>query len=58
MEATMEGKIEVAECRDVEERWNEEARCALEAIITRTQDRITQTRALIAKIDKILAKRG
>jgi hypothetical protein len=57
MEATMEGEIDVAERHAVEERWNEEARWALEAVITATQDTIKETRALIAKIDEILAKR-
>jgi hypothetical protein len=32
MEATMEGQIEVAERHAIEERWNEEVRCALEAV--------------------------
>jgi hypothetical protein len=53
MEATMEA---VAQCR-VEEQWNEEERCALEAIITATEDTIKETRALIATIDQMLAKR-
>jgi hypothetical protein len=53
----MEGKIEVAERHAVEERRNEEAKWALEAILTATQDTIKETRALIAKIDEILAKR-
>jgi hypothetical protein len=57
MEATMEGEIDVAERRAVEERKSEEARWALEAVITATQDMIKETRALIAKIDEILAKR-
>jgi hypothetical protein len=57
MEAKMLGQIEAAERHAVEERWNEEARCALEGIISATQDRIKETRALIAKIDEILAKR-
>jgi hypothetical protein len=57
MEATMEGQIEVAERHAIEERWNEKARCALEAVITATQGRIKETRALIAQIDEILAKR-
>jgi hypothetical protein len=53
----MEDKIEVAERHAVLERRNEEAKWALEAIITATQDTIKETRALIAKIDEILAKR-
>jgi hypothetical protein len=57
MEATMEGQIEVDERHAVRERWNEEARCTLEAIIAATQDTIKETQALIAKIDGILAKR-
>ena len=51
----MEGQTEVAERHA--EQWNEEARCALEAIITATQDTIKETRALIARIDEILLKR-
>ena len=52
----MESKIEVEERHGVQERWNEEARCALEALITATQATIKETRTLIAKIDRILAK--
>jgi hypothetical protein len=57
MEATMEGEVDVGERHAVEERWNEEASWALEAIIAATQDTIKETRALIAKIDEILARR-
>ena len=53
----LEAQIEATERHAVEERWNEEARCALEAVIAATQDRIKETRTLIAKIDEILAKR-
>jgi hypothetical protein len=37
--------------------WNEDARCPLEAIITATEAMIKETRALIIKIDQILATR-
>jgi hypothetical protein len=53
----MEGQNEVGERHAVEERRNEEVKWALEAIIIATQDTIKETRALIAKIDEILAKR-